>query len=184
MKINTKKLVLNSVLLGIGLVLHQIEPAIFGVKPDMTLIMLFTIMILNKDSYKTCLVCGIVVGIFSGMTTSFPGGQIPNFIDKFITTNVAFAIMILMYKAPFMKKIAEKNQDFIVSNLLMSLGTIISGFIFLTSAQILVGLPGNMNLSMLFAAVVLPAVVINLIVGVIVFKVIHTTMKKVSFQSQ
>ena len=41
-----------------------------------------------------------------------------------------------------------------------------------------------MNLSMLFAAVVLPAVVINLIVGVIVFKVIHTTMKKVSFQSQ
>ena len=83
-----------------------------------------------------------------------------------------------------MKKIAEKNQDFIVSNLLMSLGTIISGFIFLTSAQILVGLPGNMNLSMLFAAVVLPAVVINLIVGVIVFKVIHTTMKKVSFQSQ
>ena len=50
MKMNTKKLVLNSVLLGIGLVLHQIEPAIFGVKPDMTLIMLFTIMILNKDS--------------------------------------------------------------------------------------------------------------------------------------
>ena len=40
MKMNTKKLVLNSVLLGIGLVLHQIEPAIFGVKPDMTLIML------------------------------------------------------------------------------------------------------------------------------------------------
>ena len=35
MKMNTKKLVLNSVLLGIGLVLHQIEPAIFGVKPDM-----------------------------------------------------------------------------------------------------------------------------------------------------
>ena len=52
MKMNTKKLVLNAILLGIGLVLHQIEPAIFGVKPDMTLIMLFSVMILNKDSYK------------------------------------------------------------------------------------------------------------------------------------
>ena len=90
---------------------------------------------------------------------------------------------MVMYKVPFMKKLADKNQDFIVSNILMSLGTVISGFIFLTSAQILVGLPGNMNLSMLFAAVVLPAIGINLIVGSIVFKVIHVTMKRVSFQS-
>ena len=102
MKMNTKKLVLNSVLLGIGLVLHQIEPAIFGVKPDMTLIMLFTVMILNKDSYKTCLACGIVVGIFSAITTSFPGGQVPNVIDKFITTNLIFVMMMFMYKLPFM----------------------------------------------------------------------------------
>ena len=183
MKMNTRKLVLNAVLLGIGLVLHQIEPAIFGVKPDMTLIMLFTIMILNRDSYKTCLVCGIITGIFAAMTSSFPGGQVPNLIDKFITTNISFLIMMAMYKLPFMRKLAEKNQDFIVSNILMSLGTAISGFIFLTSAQILVGLPGNMNLNMLFAAVVLPAVGINLIVGVIVFKVIHITMNRVSFQS-
>ncbi|WP_434796593.1 tryptophan transporter [Terrisporobacter vanillatitrophus] len=183
MKMNTKKLVLNAVLLGIGLVLHQIEPAIFGVKPDMTLIMLFTIMIINKDDYKTCLVCGIIAGIFAGMTSSFPGGQVPNVIDKFLTTNISFIIMIAMYKAPFMKKLADRSQDFIVSNILMSIGTAISGFIFLTSAQILVGLPGNMNLSMLFVAVVLPAIGINLIVGAIVFKVIHVTMKRVSFQN-
>lgn len=183
MKMNTKKLVLNSVLLGIGLVLHQIEPAVFGVKPDMTLIMLFTIMIINKNDYKTCLICGIIAGIFDGMTTSFPGGQIPNIIDKFLTTNISFIIVMAMYKAPFMKKLTEKNQDFIVSNILMSLGTATSGFIFLTSAQILVGLPGNMNLSMLFIAVVVPAIVVNVIVGAIVFKVIHVTMKRVSFQS-
>ena len=131
MKMNTKKLVLNSVLLGIGLVLHQIEPAIFGVKPDMTLIMLFTIMILNKNDYKTCLIFGVVTGIFSSLTTSFPGGQVPNMIDKIITTNVAFIIMMIMYKAPFIKKLAEKSQHFIVSILLMALGTAISGFIFL-----------------------------------------------------
>lgn len=183
MKMNTKKLVLNAVLLGIGLVLHQIEPAIFGVKPDMTLIMLFTIMIINKDDYKSCLVCGIIAGIFAGMTTSFPGGQVPNIIDKFITTNIGFIIMLAMYKLPFIKKLSEKNQDFIVSNILMSFGTAISGFLFLTSAQILAGLPGNMNLSMLFAAVVLPAIVINSVVGIVVFKVIHVTMKRVSLQS-
>lgn len=183
MKMNTRKLVLNAVLLGIGLVLHQIEPAIFGVKPDMTLIMLFTIMIINKDDYKSCLVCGIIAGIFSGMTTSFPGGQVPNVIDKFITTNISFVIMMTMYKIPFIKKLSKKNQDFIVSNILMAFGTAISGFVFLTSAQILVGLPGNMNLSMLLAAVVLPAIVVNLIVGIVVFKVIHVTMKRVSFQS-
>lgn len=183
MKMNTKKLVLNSVLLGIGLVLHQIEPAIFGVKPDMTLIMLFTIMILNKNDYKTCLICGIVTGIFSAMTTSFPGGQVPNMVDKIITTNIAFLIMMIMYKLPFLNKLADRNQDFIVSIILMILGTATSGFIFLTSAQILVGLPGNMNLSALYAAVVLPAIAINLIVGCIIFKVIHVTMKRVSFQS-
>ena len=112
MKTNTRKLALNAVLLGIGLVLHQIEPAIFGVKPDMTLIMLFTIMILNKDSYKSCLVCGIITGIFSAMTTSFPGGQIPNLIDKFVTVNLIFIIMMILYKLPFMKRLTDKNQDF------------------------------------------------------------------------
>ena len=180
MKMNTRKLVLNAVLLGIGLVLHQIEPAIFGVKPDMTLIMLFTIMILNKDSYKTCLVCGIITGIFSAMTTSFPGGQVPNLIDKFVTANLSFLLMMVMYKVPFMKKLAEKNQDFAVSTVLMVIGTAISGFTFLYSAQILVGLPGQMSLSILYASVALPAIVINVIVGVVVFKVIHATMKKVS----
>ena len=181
MKMNTRKLVLNAVLLSIGLVLHQIEPAIFGVKPDMTLIMLFTIMIINKDDYKTCLICGIIAGIFAGMTTSFPGGQVPNIIDKFLTTNITYFIMIIIYKIPFIKKINKKKQDFIVSNILMSLGTCISGLTFLTSAQILVGLPGNMNLSMLFVGVVIPAICINLVVGIIVFNVIHETMKRVSF---
>ncbi|MEG1409915.1 MAG: tryptophan transporter [Terrisporobacter sp.] len=181
MRLNTRKLVLNAVLLGIGLVLHQIEPAIFGIKPDMTLIMLFSIMILNKDDYKTCLVCGIIAGIFSGMTTSFPGGQVPNVIDKILTTNITFVLMILMYKLPFIKKLAEKSQDFIVSSILMVSGTAISGLIFLSACQILVGLPGNFTI--LFAAVVVPAMLINLIVGVLVFKLIHATMKRVSYQS-
>ena len=83
---NTRRLTLNAILLAMGLVLHQITPPIFTIKPDTTLIMLFTLMVINRDSYKTCLVAGIVAGIFAGMTSAFPGGQIPNVIDKFLTT--------------------------------------------------------------------------------------------------
>lgn len=181
MKMNTKKLVLNAVLLGIGLILHQIEPAIFGIKPDMTLIMLFTIFIINKGDYKSCLIAGIIAGVFSGMTTTFPGGQIPNIIDKLITTNVAYIMMILLYKVSFISKLQERTQNLIVSCLLLSFGTVISGLVFLSSAKILVGLPGDF--SMLFIVVIVPAVAINLFVGLLVFKLIHVTMRRVSFQS-
>ena len=87
---NTRRLTLNAILLAMGLVLHQITPPIFTIKPDTTLIMLFTLMVINRDSYKTCLVAGIVAGIFAGMTSAFPGAQIPNVIDKFLTTNIIF----------------------------------------------------------------------------------------------
>ena len=46
MKITTKKLVLNSLLLALGLLLHQLTPALgLPIQPDMALAMLFTIMI-------------------------------------------------------------------------------------------------------------------------------------------
>ncbi|MGL5316643.1 MAG: tryptophan transporter [Peptostreptococcaceae bacterium] len=44
------------------------------------------------------LICGITTGIFAAFTTKFPGGQIPNILDKTITTNMIYCIMILLYK--------------------------------------------------------------------------------------
>ena len=79
MKITTKKLTLNSLLLALGLLLHQLTPALgLSIQPDIALAMLFSIMLLNKDDYKSCLIAGIITGIFTAMTTKFPGGQIPN----------------------------------------------------------------------------------------------------------
>lgn len=173
---NTRRLTLNAILLAMGLVLHQITPPIFTIKPDTTLIMLFTLMIINRDSYKTCLVAGIIAGIFAGMTSSFPGGQIPNLIDKFITTNVMFLIMTLSYKLPLFSSLSNKVKDLAVTAILMVVGTLVSGTIFLTSAQIIVGLPGDFTA--LFIAVVLPAVVINLIFGELVYKIINVTVQK------
>ena len=84
-------------------------------QPDMSLIMLFAIMIINKGDYKTSLVCGIVTGIFTALTTKFPGGQLPNIIDKIIAVNLVYILMFISYRLPFLKKIKEKTQDLIVS---------------------------------------------------------------------
>ena len=177
MKTTTKKLVLNSLLLALGLLLHQLTPTLgLPMQPDMALAMLFTIMILNKDDYKSCLVAGIVTGIFTAMTTKFPGGQIPNILDKAITTNIIFIFMYFAYKIPIISKIQESKQNLIIALIIFPLGTFISGVVFLLSAQILVGLPGSFTA--LFMVAVLPAIFINSIVGVFLYKVVNLSLKR------
>ena len=81
---NTRKMITNAILIAIGAILHQVTP-LLGVpmQPDFALVMLFIIMIYNND-YKTTLICGLIIGIFTALTTKTPGGQIPNILDKFI----------------------------------------------------------------------------------------------------
>ena len=178
MKINTKKLVLNSILLALGLILHQLTPALgLPIQPDMALAMLFTIMILNKDDYKSCLLAGIVTGIFTALTTKFPGGQIPNVIDKVITTNVVFLVMYVMYRFPIIRKLKENKQNLVTSSVIFPIGTFISGVIFLGSAKVLVGLPGTFNA--LFMVAVLPAIFLNLVVGMFLYKVVDLSFSRV-----
>ena len=181
MKTNTRKLVLNSILLAMGLLLHQITPALgLPIQPDIALTMLFTIMILNKGDYKNCLVAGIVTGIFTALTTKFPAGQLPNIIDKTITVNLVYIIIIFIYNLPFIKNLNNKSQDIIVLGTILPIGTLISGCIFLGSAQILVGLPGSF--ASLFMVAVAPAIVINLVVGMFLFKTISISISRVSYK--
>ena len=82
---DTKRMVTNAILIAIGAILHQITPAIgLPMQPHFTLVMLFIIMINNKDHYKTSNISAINTGIFTALTTKFPGGQVPNIIDKII----------------------------------------------------------------------------------------------------
>lgn len=181
MKTNTRKLVLNSLLLAIGLLLHQITPTIgLPIQPDMTLIMLFTIIILNKDDYKTSLVCGVITGIFTALTTKFPGGQFPNILDKVITTNIIYVLVFIMYKFPFIKNFKEKTQDFIISLIILPIGTLVSGTTFLLSALVLVGLPGTFK--SLFLVAVVPAVLINLVCGLFLMKVVSISVKRIGYK--
>ena len=177
MKTNTKKLVLNSLLLALGLLLHQLTPALgLPIQPDMALAMLFTIMIINKDDYKSCLLVGIVTGIFTAITTKFPGGQVPNIVDKIITTNIIFIFMYIIYKLPIINKLKESKQNLITAMIIFPIGTFISGAIFLLSAKVLVGLPGS--LTALFMVAVFPAIFINSIAGIFLYKVISMSLKR------
>lgn len=148
-----RDLILAALLMGMGLVLHAIFPGIFaGMKPDFSLIMLFIVMLVIPDR-RIAIVAGIVTGILTALTTTFPMGQIPNIIDKAVTTATVLGICAI---APKRVKVPAVGL----------LGTLVSGTAFLTSAFALVGLPAPFTA--LFVAVVLPATAINT-VGLLVF---------------
>lgn len=178
-KEKTKKMIINALLLGIGAILHQITPALgLPMQPDFALVMLFIIMILNRGDYKISLIAGIITGIFTGMTTKFPGGQLPNMIDKIITVNLVFLIIISINKLKVLKSMTENKRRIVESIIVFPIGTLISGVTFLLFANILVGLPAGFT--SLFLLIVLPSMVINLIVGLMIFKIISTSMKRVT----
>lgn len=166
---NLKKMIICSLLLAIGLLLHQIAPPLlFGMKPDFLLAMMFISLIIAKD-YKTTLVIGILSGILTAATTTFPAGQIPNLIDKIVTTNILF----LLVKFTDGK---VKNQARMI--ILSITGTFISGFVFLGSALLLVSLPAPFMTLVL--TVVLPACVINTIATIILYNAISAAVKRSS----
>ncbi|MBM7586432.1 ABC-type multidrug transport system permease subunit [Bacillus pakistanensis] len=168
---NTKTLVALSLLVGIGAALHAVIPGIFlGMKPDMMLTMMFLGIVLFPDK-KNVLLLGFVTGIISGITTQFPGGFIPNLIDKPLTAFAFYGIFLLTKKM---------NKSVLGTAVLTAAGTIISGVIFLASAYFIVGLPGAFV--GLFVAVVLPATVVNTGAMFIVYPIVQSILKRTSFQ--
>ena len=89
--------------------------------------------------------------------------------------------MYIMYRFPVIKKLSNKKQNLVVSTVILPLGTLISGTVFLGSAQILAGLPGSFIT--LFLAAVAPAIIINLVVGLFIFKIVDMSVSRVNYQS-
>lgn len=168
---NTRKLTLASILLAIGLILHQVIPGtLAAMKPDALLAMMF-IAILICDDYKSTIAISAVAGVLTALTTSFPGGQIPNLIDKLITGQLIF----LLVKAT--KHLHHQAKMIIIS----TIGTLVSGVVFLYSAMLLVGLPGGANFTKLFTAIVLPATVVNTILAILVYNILFASTKRISY---
>lgn len=93
---NLRKLTLASLLLAIGVLLHQLVPGLLdGMKVDASLAMMF-IAILICDNYKSATVIGFTAGLLTALTTTFPNGQIPNIIDKIVTSQVVYLLTYLM----------------------------------------------------------------------------------------
>ena len=155
----TKQIVTNSLLLAVGFLLHYVTPAIgLPMQIDFSLITLILVINLNKNSFSTCIAGGIATGIFSGITTKFPLGFIPNIVDKIMTTIAVYLLIKLLDKTTLSSKVKA-----VITN---AVGTVISGTVFLCSALLLVGLPAPFSL--LFVTVVIPATIVNTIAGFII----------------
>ena len=155
----TKQLVTNSLLLAVGFLLHYVTPAIgIPMQIDFSLITLILIISLNRNNFSTCIASGVATGIFSGITSKFPMGMIPNILDKIMTTIFVYLLIRLLDKTTLHNKIKA-----VITN---AVGTLISGTVFLVSALLLVGLPAPFSL--LFVTVVLPATIVNTIAGFII----------------
>lgn len=164
--INVKKMILNAILIAIGTLLHQITPALgLPMQPDFAIAMLIIIILINND-YKTTLISSIIMGIITALTTKFPGGQLPNIIDKLITGHVIYFIFRTM---------GSRVSDKIKILIGLSFGTIVSGLSFLGSASILVGLPGSFIT--LVTVIVLPTSLMNIVLGSVLYKAIRLSLK-------
>jgi len=162
-----KTLLQAAILLAIGLVVHQITPPIlFGMKPDFLLAMMF-IVILMGTTPKEVLVVGILSGILTALTTSFPGGQFANMVDKPITAFIAYALTFLL------KNLSRPVKALVVS----FLGTIVSGGTFLAAASLVTDL--GQTIPSLLLAVVLPAAVINAVSVALLYPVTQAVIGSV-----
>ena len=168
LKLNIRVLVMLALLIGIGTVLHAIMPPIlYGVRPDMILAMMFIGIIMFPKVPYVFLV-SILAGVMSALTTTVPGGQISNIIDKPITAFVFFGLFLL---------VRNKINGHIAAPILTAIGTMISGSVFLSVVLfVLASMPGGFIA--LFAAVVLPAALVNTIVMIVLYPVVQTILKR------
>ncbi|AKG05010.1 MULTISPECIES: tryptophan transporter [Salimicrobium] len=158
---NTRVLVLLSLFIGIGAVLHAVMPPIFfGMRPDMLLAMMFLgIIMFPKVSYV--LVLSTATGIVSALTTTAPGGQIANLIEKPVTGMIVFVLVLAM---------RNFKQERIKAAVLTAVGTIVSGSIFLGLILFVIGLMDAGFIAM-FLTVVLPTALLNTVLMMVLHPV-------------
>ncbi len=156
-----RKNLVTALLLAIGFILRNFIPIGIGsMKGDIMLSITFVCILLNP-TVKNTILTGLLAGIITAMTTAFPGGQVANLVDKFLT---AFLILGMI-------KIFGKYSNRVpVLGIIGFTGTLFSGSVFLLTALSLVGLPVGFDI--LLATVVLPTAVINTPITVLLYKIV------------
>lgn len=153
----TKKLTIAAVMLAIGFVLHLVVPAIlFGMKPDFLLLMMVLAIIITND-LTSAVTITLASGLITAATTTFPGGQVANIIDKIITGIFVYS---LTSKA--------LNYNSIKIAVLTFFATIVSGLSFLVIG---LSMAGAFNtIGNLILVVVLPTALMNGAMAVVLYK--------------
>ena len=155
-----------ALLLAVGTVLRLVVPGYgAGMKPDFALTMLF-IIILMKPHMRTTILAGILAGILAALTTTFPAGQVPNLVDKLLTSLVVLAMA---------KGLLGRVPIGVACGVVGAVGTVFSGTVFLTTALLLTGLPAPFGV--LFGGVVLPAAVINTVTILVLYPIVNYSKK-------
>jgi hypothetical protein len=163
-KMNVKKMTLSAILIAVGYILHQIVPGIpflGGMKMDFLLVMMF-FSIFMMDSYREAIAVALVCGIISALTTTFPGGQIANIVDKLITGSLVFVVY---------KNMGQRLPNVIKVSGIALLGTIVSGAIFLSVGLSISGAP--IPFLDLFIGIVLPTSILNAVLAVFMEKIME-----------
>lgn len=158
---NTKSLVHGAIFIALGFIFHYIIPGFFfGMKPDFMLFFMVTYIIIYPN-VKNALAIGVAMGIMSAISTSFPGGQVANMIDKPI------AALFTLYAYRYLL-----NSGAIKKAILYFLATVVSGSAFLGVAMMIAGLPDGAPFSAMFVTIVLPTAAMSGALGLVFDKLV------------
>jgi hypothetical protein len=98
---NLRKNIIISLLLAIGYIMHQIVPGTIGnMKFDLMLSFIFVALFISRD-FKSTILTALLGGFITALTTTFPGGQIANVVDKLVTCIAVYLMMKVFDKLPF-----------------------------------------------------------------------------------
>ena len=135
---------------------------------DFSLAILFSLLILvTKKDYKLSLAVGMCFGIASALTTKMQMVNISILVYIFFTTNLIFL---------FISFASNKIKDDTLLLIVSFIGTFISGSVFILSAITFGAFTIDMYIPLL-ATVVVPAMIVNTIVGFFIFKIMKKILK-------
>lgn len=163
-----RQYVITALLIAIGFVMHAIVPAFFGMKFDTVLAFMMLAIVLHPNK-QNVLIAGLLAGIMAALTSTFPGGQIANMVDKPVT---AFSVLLML------QLLATIKSDTVKSVMIGVIGTLISGTLFLLTALVLIGLPAPFPA--LFLTVVIPTALLTGPFLVVITKAAATAMRSLA----
>lgn len=134
-------------------------------KFDFLLVFMFVSILVNVK-FKNAILTALLGGLLSAMTTTFPGGQIPNILDKVVTCLVVFGLI---------KIFKNYYKNIFVVGFIGGIGTFVSGMTFLISAAFIIGLPAPMKV--LVTGIVIPTSLINILATVYIYRLVNKSLR-------